>query len=106
MGNPSVTTTQTPWLVIVLGADPDFEREKHHELAYEFQSFGRDRHFYIDPYHAGAYAPDYLLLEGNGGAVLLQTGGGLQLETGRPKNVLADDSSPILTDDGKTIWAD
>jgi hypothetical protein len=53
--NPGVTTISLPWLSIVLSADPEFERQKHHELFYEFQSFGRTRRFYNDPSKSGAY---------------------------------------------------
>jgi hypothetical protein len=63
---PPVTTVQVPWLALVLGVDPEFQREKHHELFYTFQSFGRTRHFYADPYQSGAYAPPAIIDEAGG----------------------------------------
>ena len=52
--NNRVTVTSRPWLVLVTQADPNFERDKHHEIEYEFTG----RWFYADPYNRGAYA-DY-----------------------------------------------
>ena len=45
-------TVARPWLTLVIAADPNFERDKHHEIEYEFTG----RWFYADPYNRGAYA--------------------------------------------------
>jgi hypothetical protein len=45
-------TTSRPWLVLVTQADPNFERDKHHEIEYEFSG----RWFYADRSKRGAYA--------------------------------------------------
>jgi hypothetical protein len=41
-----------PWLSLVTQADPNFERDKHHEIEYEFSG----RWFYADRSKRGAYA--------------------------------------------------
>jgi hypothetical protein len=50
--NNRVTHTDRPWLVLVTRADPNFERDKHHEIEYEFSG----RWFYADRSKRGAYA--------------------------------------------------
>ncbi len=57
MATNAPTTTQTPWLTVVMSADENFQREKHHQLFYKFDSFGRPRRFYADPNVSGAFAP-------------------------------------------------
>jgi len=52
--NNRVVSTDRPWLVLVTQADPNFERDKHHEIEYEFSG----RWFYADRSRRGAYA-DY-----------------------------------------------
>ncbi len=52
--NNRVVSTARPWLVLVTQADPNFERDKRHEVEYEF--FGR--RFFADRSKRGAYA-DY-----------------------------------------------
>ena len=51
--NNRVTVTSRPWLVLVTQADPNFERDKHHEIEYEFSG----RFFYADRSRRGAYGP-------------------------------------------------
>ena len=46
-----VTTVPMPYLALVTGADPDFNRLKHREIEYEFQN----RVFVADPYVRGPY---------------------------------------------------
>ncbi len=46
-----VTTVPMPYLALVTGADPDFNRYKHREIEYEFQN----RVFVADPYVRGSY---------------------------------------------------
>jgi len=49
--NNRVVSTARPWLVLVTKADPNFERDKHHEIEYEFSG----RWFYADLSKRGAY---------------------------------------------------
>jgi len=49
--NNRVVSTARPWLVLVTKADPNFERDKHHEIEYEFSG----RWFYADRSKRGAY---------------------------------------------------
>jgi hypothetical protein len=50
--NNRVTVTSRPWLVLVTQADPNFERDKHYEIEYEFSG----RRFCADRSKRGAYA--------------------------------------------------
>ena len=50
--NNRVTHSDRPWLVLATQADPDFARDKHHEIEYEFSG----RRFYADRSKRGAYA--------------------------------------------------
>jgi hypothetical protein len=50
--NNRVVSTARPWLVLVTQADPNFARDKHHEIEYEFSG----RRFYADRSKRGAYA--------------------------------------------------
>ena len=50
--NNRVTHSDRPWLVLVSQADPNFARDKHHEIEYEFSG----RLFYADRSKRGAYA--------------------------------------------------
>ena len=50
--NNRVTHTDRPWLVLVSQADPNFARDKHREIEYEFSG----RRFYADRSKRGAYA--------------------------------------------------
>jgi hypothetical protein len=52
LGLTKVKNTTRPWLVLVTQADPNFERDKHHEIEYEFTG----RVFYADRSKRGAYA--------------------------------------------------
>jgi hypothetical protein len=45
-------STSRPWLTLITAADPNFERDRHHEIEYEFTG----RHFYADRSKRGAYA--------------------------------------------------
>lgn len=45
---------EMPYKVLVIRADPNFERAKHNEVQYEFTS----RIFRGDNSRSGAYAPD------------------------------------------------
>ena len=47
-----VTHTDRPWLVLVNQADPNFARDQHHEIEYEFSG----RRCYADRSKRGAYA--------------------------------------------------
>lgn len=49
-----VTTTEMPYLTLVMRADPDWASMKHRETEYEFSK----RVFIGDPDHRGAYADD------------------------------------------------
>ena len=51
---PNPTRIEFPFKVLVIRADPAFERAKRNELQYEFT--GRD--FRGDNSRSGAYAPD------------------------------------------------
>jgi len=50
--NNRVTHSDRPWLTLVTAADPAFERDKHHEIEYEFSA----RFFYADRSKRGAYS--------------------------------------------------
>jgi hypothetical protein len=50
--NNRVTHNDRPWLVLVNQADPNFARDKHREIEYEFSG----RRFYADRSKRGAYA--------------------------------------------------
>jgi hypothetical protein len=50
--NNRVVSTDRPWLVLVSQADPNFPRDKHHEIEYEFSG----RRFFADRSKRGAYA--------------------------------------------------
>jgi hypothetical protein len=50
--NNRVVSTSRPWLVLVSQADPNFQRDKHHEIEYEFSG----RRFHADRSKRGAYA--------------------------------------------------
>jgi hypothetical protein len=50
--NNRVVSTSRPWLVLVAQADPNFARDKHHEIEYEFSG----RFFYADRSKRGAYS--------------------------------------------------
>jgi hypothetical protein len=50
--NNRVTHSDRPWLVLVSEADPNFARDKHREIEYEFSG----RRFYADRSKRGAYA--------------------------------------------------
>jgi hypothetical protein len=52
--NNRVTHSDRPWLVLVNQADPNFARDRHHEIEYEFSG----RRFFADRSKRGAYA-DY-----------------------------------------------
>lgn len=52
--NNKVVSVSRPWLVMVAQADPNFQRDKHHEIEYEFTG----RRFFADRSKRGAYA-DY-----------------------------------------------
>jgi hypothetical protein len=52
--NNRVVSTARPWLVLVTQADANFQRDKHHEIEYEFSG----RRFSADRSKRGAYA-DY-----------------------------------------------
>jgi hypothetical protein len=47
-----VVSTARPWLVLVTQADPNFARDKRHEIEYEFSG----RFFYADRSKRGAYS--------------------------------------------------
>ena len=49
--NNRVVSTARPWLVLVTQADPNFARDKHHEIEYEFAG----RRFFADRSKRGAY---------------------------------------------------
>jgi hypothetical protein len=51
--NNRVTHNDRPWLVLVNQADPNFARDQHHEIEYEFSG----RRFYADRSKRGAYVP-------------------------------------------------
>jgi hypothetical protein len=51
--NNRVTHNDRPWLVLVTQADPNFQRDKHREIEYEFSG----RRFDADRSKRGAYAP-------------------------------------------------
>jgi hypothetical protein len=50
--NNRVTHTDRPWVVLVTRADPNFERDQHHEIEYESSG----RWFYVDRSTRGPYA--------------------------------------------------
>ena len=50
--NNRVTHSDRPWLVMVSEADPNFARDRHREIEYEFSG----RRFYADRSKRGAYA--------------------------------------------------
>jgi hypothetical protein len=50
--NNRVMHTDRPWLVLVTQADPNFQRDKRHEIEYEFSG----RRFYADRSKRGAHA--------------------------------------------------
>jgi hypothetical protein len=50
--NNRVVSTARPWLTLVTQADPNFARDKHHEIEYEFSG----RRFFADRSKRGAYA--------------------------------------------------
>ncbi len=51
-----VDNIDIPYDVLVRRADPNFERERHRELQYDFPKPGR--FFYADPDKSGPYAPE------------------------------------------------
>jgi hypothetical protein len=60
--------------MLVRKADPDYNRQLHHELEYVFgEGRGDARRFYIDPFNSGPYGPylrasdtdDIILTDGN-----------------------------------------
>ena len=51
--NNCVVSTARPWLVLVTQVDFNFQRDKHHEIEYEFSG----RRFYADRSKRGAYGP-------------------------------------------------
>jgi hypothetical protein len=54
----TVASIEISWDSVIDSLDPEFEREKHDELFYDFGEAGhRARNFYGDPYTSGAYAP-------------------------------------------------
>ena len=50
--NNRVTHSDRPWLVLVTQADPNFQRDKHHEVEYVISG----RRYYADRSKRGAYA--------------------------------------------------
>ena len=50
--NNRVTHSDRPWLVMVSEADPNFARDRHREIEYEFSG----RRFYADRSKRGAYS--------------------------------------------------
>ena len=48
-----VRTIEIPWLAIVTRSDPNWARDRHHEIQYSFTN----RNFYADTDEDGPYSP-------------------------------------------------
>lgn len=48
-----VSTMSVPWLSVVTRSDPDWARDRHREIQYEFTN----RRWYVNPDVDGAYSP-------------------------------------------------
>jgi hypothetical protein len=101
---PAVRNIAAPWLYIVRQADPDFDREKRRELAYEFEA-GNGRRFYINPMFAGAYDDDRNFIVDEFGRILLtENGAAIIASYGSEQNTLSSqDGSALGTQDGGTL---
>jgi hypothetical protein len=52
-----VRTVRRAWGAVVRLRDPDYDKDKHRVLEYDFRPEGGTA-FYADPYKRGALAPD------------------------------------------------
>lgn len=52
-----VRTVRRAYSAVVRLSDPDYDKDKHRSLEYDFRPQGGEA-FYADPYKRGAYNPD------------------------------------------------
>ena len=77
----AVRSVEVSWLYLVRQADPDFDRDRRRELAYDFQGGLNGRLFYVNPTTEGAY--------------------------GDKRNFLTDEFGTVITDEyGRAITTD
>ena len=99
---------EVSWLYLIRQADPDFDRDRRRELAYDFQGGHNGRRFYVNPTTAGAYGDTRQFLTDNDANVITdEYGFGITTNDAAINQVLAtSDGITLATDAGETIAVD
>ncbi len=103
-----VRNIDVSWLYLIRQADPDFDRDRRRELAYDFQGGYNGRRFYVNPTIAGAYGDTRRYLTDNDGNVITdEYGFGITTNDVAANPILAtSDGLNLVTDAGETIAVD